>query len=153
MAEKSLPQKLGELQGAVRRAKADLADFIAATFPIGTRVSWISGRGTRVQGHVTLLSRGFDRFQVENEASGKRSWISSYNGVSLLPPPSPTPVQEVDLAGTCPRCDGPVYHRPGHPGEYDHACALQACANCGGRGKHIHGCELDVAPVQEVDRG
>ena len=28
-----------------------------------------------------------------------------------------------EAAGNCSKCGGPVYHRPGKPGEYDHECA------------------------------
>jgi hypothetical protein len=37
-------------------------------------------------------------------------------------------------AGTCTECHGPIYHRRGHPGEYDHQCArmepTRPCACC-----------------------
>lgn len=38
-------------------------------------------------------------------------------------PTASGPVLEV--AGYCPHCDGPVYHRPGQPGEYDHTCTKE----------------------------
>lgn len=33
-------------------------------------------------------------------------------------------VSDDDIAGYCEKCDGPILHRPGKPGEYDHACEV-----------------------------
>lgn len=51
----------------------------------------------------------------------------------------PTPAPE---AGTCPECNGPVYHRDGKPGEFDHECSAPPapeateteCPDCEGNG-------------------
>lgn len=33
--------------------------------------------------------------------------------------------EDVNIAGICPKCNGPVYHRQGKPGEYDHNCTVR----------------------------
>lgn len=33
--------------------------------------------------------------------------------------------EDVNVAGICPKCNGPVYHRQGKPGEYDHNCTAR----------------------------
>lgn len=40
---------------------------------------------------------------------------------------------EDHAAGNCTRCGGPVYHRPGAPGEFDHECTSEEeddCTDC-----------------------
>jgi len=68
------------------------------------RAHWHQLAGERFDKIVTLMT---ERDALKSALAEARA---------LAPYPAPE-------AGTCPKCNGPVYHRDGKPGEFDHDCS------------------------------
>ena len=64
-----------------------------------------------------------DRKNIGASEAGFKGWQRRWGGKANTQISGGTPSAESDCyAGDCTTCGGPVFHREGKPGEYDHEC-------------------------------
>jgi HAMP domain-containing protein len=139
-ASRSAPPAQG--RGEIEALAAEFADAATEHVRLGSRTS----EAYRLQTLAAMMS-AFDRALAAQDGLRERTLEEAARTVAATEPAFAygipdasdtliraaarvralsTPAAPTKAAGRCTECQGPVYHRPGSPGEYDHECAPAA---------------------------